>query len=188
MPSAPQFTAFTLKSKTGRLNRITTEVQITPAYDLAAPPNPLPTPITALALWDTGATGTFLTPTLAKSMSLTPVGVAAMDHGGGTAQNCPRYLVHLTLPNKVQVTGHLITELPAHQAFDVIIGMDIITHGDFSLTNVSGQTWLTFRMPSCETIDYVVDANRLMYRHAGRNDPCPCGSGEKFKKCHYGKI
>jgi len=21
----------------------------------------------------------------------------------------------------------------------------------------------------------------------GRNDPCPCGSGKKFKKCHMGK-
>lgn len=21
----------------------------------------------------------------------------------------------------------------------------------------------------------------------GRNDPCPCGSGVKFKKCHLGK-
>jgi len=20
----------------------------------------------------------------------------------------------------------------------------------------------------------------------GRNDPCPCGSGRKFKRCHYG--
>lgn len=20
-------------------------------------------------------------------------------------------------------------------------------------------------------------------RHVGRNDPCPCGSGQKFKKC-----
>ncbi len=20
----------------------------------------------------------------------------------------------------------------------------------------------------------------------GRNDPCPCGSGKKYKKCHYG--
>jgi len=19
----------------------------------------------------------------------------------------------------------------------------------------------------------------------GRNDPCPCGSGKKYKKCHY---
>ena len=22
------------------------------------------------------------------------------------------------------------------------------------------------------------------YRKIGRNDPCPCGSGKKFKKCH----
>lgn len=22
----------------------------------------------------------------------------------------------------------------------------------------------------------------------GRNDPCPCGSGKKFKKCHYGEY
>ncbi len=22
----------------------------------------------------------------------------------------------------------------------------------------------------------------------GRNDPCPCGSGEKFKKCHLDKA
>lgn len=22
---------------------------------------------------------------------------------------------------------------------------------------------------------------------AGRNDPCPCGSGKKYKKCCYGK-
>lgn len=23
-------------------------------------------------------------------------------------------------------------------------------------------------------------------RDVGRNDPCPCGSGRKFKKCHGG--
>lgn len=22
------------------------------------------------------------------------------------------------------------------------------------------------------------------YKDVGRNDPCPCGSGKKFKKCH----
>jgi hypothetical protein len=26
------------------------------------------------------------------------------------------------------------------------------------------------------------------YRHVGRNDPCPCGSGKKFKKCCLGKA
>ncbi len=23
------------------------------------------------------------------------------------------------------------------------------------------------------------------YRKVGRNEPCPCGSGKKFKKCHF---
>jgi uncharacterized protein YecA (UPF0149 family) len=25
-------------------------------------------------------------------------------------------------------------------------------------------------------------------RNVGRNDPCPCGSGKKFKKCCLGKA
>jgi uncharacterized protein len=30
------------------------------------------------------------------------------------------------------------------------------------------------------------DEERLQqaYAKAGRNDPCPCGSGKKFKQCH----
>jgi len=26
------------------------------------------------------------------------------------------------------------------------------------------------------------------YANTGRNDPCPCGSGKKFKKCHWAKV
>jgi uncharacterized protein YecA (UPF0149 family) len=25
-------------------------------------------------------------------------------------------------------------------------------------------------------------------KHVGRNDPCPCGSGKKFKKCCLDKV
>ncbi|MCB0236226.1 MAG: SEC-C domain-containing protein [Anaerolineae bacterium] len=25
---------------------------------------------------------------------------------------------------------------------------------------------------------------KALFAHAGRNDPCPCGSGRKFKHCH----
>ncbi|KAA0020365.1 hypothetical protein F0A16_00710 [Salinicola corii] len=27
---------------------------------------------------------------------------------------------------------------------------------------------------------------RNTFKDVGRNDPCPCGSGKKFKKCHAG--
>jgi len=27
-----------------------------------------------------------------------------------------------------------------------------------------------------------------MNKHIGRNDPCPCGSGKKYKKCCFLKV
>lgn len=77
--------------------------------------------------------------------------------------------------------------------FDVLIGMDIITLGDCSITNVNGKTVFSFRIPSTETVDYVqqekqkVKAAHTPYvapKIPERNDPCPCGSGKKFKNCH----
>ena len=31
-------------------------------------------------------------------------------------------------------------------------------------------------------------AQQLKRSKIGRNDPCPCGSGKKFKRCHYQKV
>ena len=38
--------------------------------------------------------------------------------------------------------------------YDVIIGMDIITLGDFVITNKDDQTWFAFRYPSSEHIEF----------------------------------
>jgi preprotein translocase subunit SecA len=43
-------------------------------------------------------------------------------------------------------------------------------------------------MPSQEKIDYVKQYNTILYRGVGRNDPCPCKSGHKFKKCHGATV
>jgi hypothetical protein len=70
---------------------------------------------------------------------------------------------------------------------DILIGMDIITIGDFSITNVDKKTVFTFRFPSIKTIDYVEEVNnlnKLKFAKVGRNDLCPCGSGKKYKFCH----
>src|SRR5690606_32297453 len=29
---------------------------------------------------------------------------------------------------------------------------------------------------------------RDLWSNVGRNDPCPCGSGKKFKDCHYRQL
>jgi len=38
--------------------------------------------------------------------------------------------------------------------------MDVITKGDFVITNFNGNTVFSFRVPSCECIDYVEQINR----------------------------
>ncbi len=33
-----------------------------------------------------------------------------------------------------------------------------------------------------------VNLNQVDWKKVGRNDPCPCGSGKKFKSCHYAQM
>ena len=180
----PSFDAFTVKGN-GELNRIITDISICSAFDPDAPPTPLPTSKPAKALWDTGATRSVISKEIAKELGLAPVGTVNVTHGGGVGSS-PTYLVNLALPHGVAFAGILVTEFPppSDDSFTVIVGMDIICAGDFALTNVGGRTWLSFRVPSCGSIDYVVEWNRLMFAGTHRNAPCPCGSGEKFKRCH----
>ncbi len=37
---------------------------------------------------------------------------------------------------------------------DIIIGMDILTQGDFSITNLDGRTVCSFRIPSQYLVDF----------------------------------
>ncbi len=186
MAAPLNFQAFTVKAN-GTLDRIITDITVLPAFDPASPPNPRPTGVAAKALWDTGATKSVIGQDLVKSLGLTAVGATQVNHGGGVGTS-PTYLVNFELPHKVGVVGALVTEFPAPAGFNVIVGMDIICCGDFSITNVSGKTLMSFRTPSCGTIDYAVEANQIararVFAGIGRNDPCPCGSGKKFKKCH----
>ncbi len=41
------------------------------------------------------------------------------------------------------------------QGMDILIGMDIITLGDFAITNYNNKTVFSFRFPSSEVIDFV---------------------------------
>jgi hypothetical protein len=177
------FQALTLRSR-GRLDRIITDVEVTPSYDSTDPPSPLPTRLPTKALWDTGASKSVLSEAFVKGLGLSPVGSTQVHHGDGTSTR-NTYLVDFYLPNGVGVLGILATEFPAsHTQFAVLIGMDVMSLGDLSITNVGGQTCMSFRTPSCECVDFVQQANRLKYAGVGRNDLCPCASGKKFKKCH----
>jgi hypothetical protein len=185
MTPTQQCRAFTQKHN-GLSNRIITDVLISVAFD---PKNQPPNVqfFKTRALWDTGATHSVITEATAKSLTLTATGKRLVQHAGGKG-DFNTHVVNFYLPNQVAIAGVLVSECPDNDgSFGAIIGMDIIMGGDLSISNHQGQTWVTFRYPSLQGVDYVADFNRAtkaVVGKVGRNDPCPCGSGKKYKKCH----
>jgi preprotein translocase subunit SecA len=49
---------------------------------------------------------------------------------------------------------------------------------------ISGPQGVAMRKPVPVKAATVVKDKDDPYTTAGRNDPCPCGSGKKYKKCH----
>jgi hypothetical protein len=183
------FHAFTIRYN-GLTRRITTEIVLTFGFDPAQPPVDPVLEHHTTALWDTGATQSVITRATAEALQLIPVGQTLVNHAGGCSQ-ANTYVVNVILPNKVGFIGVLVSECPDVVGnFGAIVGMDIISQSDFSITNVADQTWMSVRTPSIEPIDYVVEANRIRFAGTGRNDPCPCGKRDaggkpvKFKHCH----
>jgi hypothetical protein len=130
-----------------------------------------------LAIWDTGATGSAITALTAKKLNLAPISIKRVSGLGGTIPKNV-YLVDIHLPNNVEIPNLSVTEIDNPQDgngniidnFGFLIGMDIISRGDFSITNFEGKTLMSFRTPSSHKVDYVDEWNRRMavqqkYRH-----------------------
>ncbi|MDO4981042.1 MAG: SEC-C metal-binding domain-containing protein [Prevotellaceae bacterium] len=186
--------SLTVTSNNGRLKELKTDcVVFQPHRPEKTPPQQLKNikGINCICLWDTGASSSCISKRLAKDLGLVQTGVANTFTAAGPSQT-KTYVVNIGLPNHVQIPMVMVSEAELN-GFDVLIGMDVITLGDFSITNVNGKTVFSFRIPSTETIDYVqqgkqkVKAAHTPYvapKTPERNDPCPCGSGKKFKNCH----
>ena len=165
IPAKARFQAFTQKYD-GMTNRIITPIGISPAFNPNDYPNGnVPYPITQkMALWDTGSTGSVLTEATVREMNLTPIGSVTVNHAGGSGES-KTYLVNVYLPNKVGVAGVVVSECKEIVGgVGAIIGMNIITAGDFSITNVDHKTWVSFRVPSMKSIDYVESFNQMTKR------------------------
>ena len=137
------------------------------------------------AIWDTGATHCVISSRVIQECQLKPVGIVKVCHAGGESL-CEQFLVSIFLPNMVIIPAARVTYGDIRGA-DILIGMDIIGKGDFAVSNYCNQTCMTFRIPSLEMIDFLrLPNSRLItpVKHkVGRNDPCPCGSGKKYKHC-----
>lgn len=158
---------------TGRVFVLDNQIHVSEAQDLASG-TPMPTQKEYRAIWDTGATGTVITPNVVTGLGLQPSGkvtVQGVGQAGTPAQHlCDTYLVNIYLPNNVVIVGVRASENSLADC-DVLIGMDIISHGDFAITNHNDKTTWTFRTPPCEEIDFVQEIEQYKRLYGGWKPP-----------------
>lgn len=105
-----------------------------------------------IAVWDTGAMKTTISKVLANELGLVPLMYVRVKTPSGRSV-VPCYIVDIVLPNDIPIPRLLVLQ-GLLEDFDVLIGMDIISRGDFSVTNWNSQTVFSFRTPSVSTIDF----------------------------------
>lgn len=149
--------------------------------------------VSTLGIWDTGATGSVITKSTANALGLTPV-TKTFVNGVHGSKEVNVYYVNITLNNDQITLNSLVTEceeLSNDQSAGMLIGMNVISLGDFSITNFDGKTVMSFRRPSLGTVDFVKEINefnKYLKIHniwiKNNNQKCPCGSGKLWKNCH----
>jgi predicted aspartyl protease len=117
-------------------NRIVTNVKIsTMEYNTCE----------VLALWDTGAMKSVITKMTAEKLKLIPIDEMTMIGVTGEAK-VNVYAICVML-NNLEIDVQVL-ECMDMANFDLLIGMDIISQGDFIIANNNEQTTFSFRIPS----------------------------------------
>lgn len=127
------------------------EVLIAPPHQLVqvlkAKGQPVPQPVKAVAMIDTGASGTVITPAIASALGIQPVGVTNMSTPSTTTPVQSRvFNVDLTfLTNSVNLTGIVAIEAPlGGQHIQCLIGRDILQNAVLVYIGYINQFTLSF--------------------------------------------
>ncbi|GHV76633.1 hypothetical protein AGMMS49942_14540 [Spirochaetia bacterium] len=136
------------------LTRVITRLTIQHAEEFCIPRGLPLKPLEVRAMWDTGSTGCCVSEKLANALDL--IGIASLDltsaHGSKPANV---YLIDLLFPDNTKAKNVIAAEIIPSGEFEIIIGMNIITRGDFALSNDRGKTVMSFRLPSTHSpIDF----------------------------------
>lgn len=151
-----KFLAFTLKS-TGIMNMLKTDTLVLSNVRNNSIPY---TPKLWRGLWDTGASKSSITKRIVDDLNLVPVGNTNIGTANGVV-TVNTYFVDFGLPNGVTVKNVLVSCADLGDDIDILIGMDIIRHGDFAITNTNNKTTFSFRTPSIQEIDYVKESREI---------------------------
>jgi len=129
---------------------IETNIQISEDYDLDFYKDKIyPSTYLFDATWDTGAMVSVISTKVINELGLKPTGKETVYHGGGACVSY-KYLVNMFLPNDVVFASLEVIGMPI--SVDVLIGMDIISKGDFAITASEGKTVFSFQIPSTNKI------------------------------------
>jgi predicted aspartyl protease len=101
------------------------------------------------ALWDTGAMLSAITPEAAQGLNLIPFNRITVN-GINNTSIADLAKVSIKLPNLIEVKNTNVIVCNLVKDVDLLIGMDIIQLGDFSISNGKGKTLFTFTMPPLE--------------------------------------
>ena len=107
------------------------------------------------AVWDTGATCTCISPTLANELSLQKVGETSVKSASHAVDRANIYEVDIIISDNIRFNNVYVCEMNIqYQQIGMLIGMDLISQGDFATSNFNGQTTFTFRKPSKSKIEF----------------------------------
>jgi hypothetical protein len=118
---------------------------VTPVY-LYGVSTSAPKDIVTSAIWDTGATFSAITPRIQQELELTQIG-SKLIRGVTGIQNVPIVMITLTLPNKLLKQNVEVAVCDFNHDIGMLIGMDIITQGDFMLLHGNSHTRFSFTVP-----------------------------------------
>lgn len=172
LPRPQRVFAFT-QSYPGIANVLISDIGLSEAYD---PKSGLPAPVSRQykGLWDTGASGSVINSRIISELGLKPSGqtiVQAVGDGGRVNEYVTdTFSINVVLPNRVAVIGVVAAKGEISGA-DMLIGMNVIGSGDFAVTNASGKTMVSFRIPSFQEIDFVREIDEYNRLHAKVTSP-----------------
>ena len=107
------------------------------------------------AFWDTGSNKSIISPKVVSDLSLEPL--LEKDVYLKTSNKLSShksYEVDIQCKRIFTITTHVLcTDMIEPDKYDVLIGMDIISMGDFCISNYKGKTFFSFRFPSINKVD-----------------------------------
>ena len=121
-------------------------------------------------LWDTGASASAIDKRTATKLALKPVDrVDEVYHADGVKRGVNVYAVNFSLGPDQPGINIMATEATLSDC-DMLVGMDVITSGDFVVTRHDGRVRMTFRVPPMGHFDFVAEFDKEVARLGGGDD------------------